>query len=541
METIRNYAGPGEFVASVLGAAFLSGVPVLAQELRSPAQNCIPQVPGAPPPGVMGLGGGFTLPELYPFFPMAGTLYRDLFPSNFVDLDASAATQTWACSPLHTYDGHRGIDIPLRSFGEQVIGVPVFAALSGTVCSWRDGQPDMNTTWDGQVANYVILDHGGGFLTKYWHLKNGSVTDLGLACGQSVRAGEQIGLAASSGISTSPHLHFQTEFEATCACGSSDADGTIYEPFAGTCRPGESGWMDQQALNTAVYLGDFGVSRQSFAGWDDPFDPPRGGQVRLTDDNVYFWAKIHNLPANSNWRVRFRRPNGTIAIDSGTANFSNATFDDTYWWTPFYDIAEMHSTSGTWTILLDINGARMVDAPVVVLADGVNPFNLPPVAVSVTIEPTQACPEDVLVCRVSGPPVLDDPNYDIVRYQYVWRVNGNLVRSVTSAALSDALARDSAAAGDVVTCDVTPSDGLSSAAQVQASRTLQSECNWVDFAWGGVERGTFAQPWDTLDEGVRHTPRGGLVTIKAGTTSATSELTRELVVDAAGGTATIGE
>ena len=53
----------------------------------------------------------------------------------------------------------------------------------------------------------------------------------------------------------------------------------------------------------------------------------------------------------------------------------------------------------------------------------------------------------------------EDPDYAIVRYRYRWRVNGKLVRRVTSAALSDVLRHGRGKPGQRVSCTATPSDG----------------------------------------------------------------------------------
>ena len=55
---------------------------------------------------------------------------------------------------------------------------------------------------------------------------------------------------------------------------------------------------------------------------------------------------------------------------------------------------------------------------------------------------------------------LDDFDYDLVRYEYVWTVNGEEVRRVTTAAQGDALAADLFQSGDLLECSVTPSDGI---------------------------------------------------------------------------------
>ena len=51
----------------------------------------------------------------------------------------------------------------------------------------------------------VDVDHGNGVVTRYGHLSGISV-----AVGDTVRAGDRIGLAGSTGRSTGPHLHYET-------------------------------------------------------------------------------------------------------------------------------------------------------------------------------------------------------------------------------------------------------------------------------------------------------------------------------------------
>jgi murein DD-endopeptidase MepM/ murein hydrolase activator NlpD len=49
----------------------------------------------------------------------------------------------------------------------------------------------------------VVIDHGWGVLTGYWHLSQIEVT-----VGQRVRAGEVIGRVGNTGLSTGAHLHW---------------------------------------------------------------------------------------------------------------------------------------------------------------------------------------------------------------------------------------------------------------------------------------------------------------------------------------------
>src|SRR5207244_12359845 len=102
----------------------------------------------------------------------------------------------------------------------------------------------------GQPANYVILFHGGTHFTWYYHLRKGSVA---VAVNQTVKAGTQLGLAASSGNSTAPHLHFESRYR-----------GTFYDPSAGPCRWGARCWVNQAPIRRDLYLEDFAIHDTNF-------------------------------------------------------------------------------------------------------------------------------------------------------------------------------------------------------------------------------------------------------------------------------------
>lgn len=383
-------------------------------------------------------------PPKLTFFPMAGRIWGDLFDFNYVDLDPTSGFNDWDCTQF-TYNGHNGNDMDIRSFGEQVIGVPIFAALDGVVVATHDGEDDMNTVWAGQPANFVIVDHGFGREGWYWHLKKNSVA---VTIGQTVSAGAQIGLCASSGVSTGPHLHFEIR-----------DDGLVHEPFSGPCRAGESGWVDQPPLDRSLYLHDFGVTHQSISAagpW--PFEWPRTGQMAFSDPVIRVWWYGTALPAGSTYRVQFRRPDGTLVTPSLNQGFGNPFWRwYNWWWT--YSVPDMHLITGTWHVRLSINGDLMIEAPVEVVAARSPDFNRAPEPVTADLVPSSPKQGDVVSCQVNTSLTLDDLDYDIVRYEYVWTVDGNEVRHVTSAAHSDVLSRDFVTAGARIECTVTPGDG----------------------------------------------------------------------------------
>jgi murein DD-endopeptidase MepM/ murein hydrolase activator NlpD len=74
-------------------------------------------------------------------------------------------------------------------------GVPVLAPITATVALAEALQVR---------GNAVILDHGLGVLTGFWHLSR-----IDVVPGQVVGKGEVIGLVGNTGLSTGPHLHWE--------------------------------------------------------------------------------------------------------------------------------------------------------------------------------------------------------------------------------------------------------------------------------------------------------------------------------------------
>ncbi len=168
--------------------------------------------------------------------PIGGIAYKDWTIVNYVDRTAGSGISDYN-GGTYTYNGHDAIDYTLANFAAMDRGVGVFAAGAGTVASVHDGEFDrcsrVNSCPDN--ANYIIIDHGNGIESRYWHLKNGSTT---VAVGDAVSAGQQIGLVGSSGLSSDAHLHFAVYENGQAVDPYADPSRWWVDPlpYAGQCH-----------------------------------------------------------------------------------------------------------------------------------------------------------------------------------------------------------------------------------------------------------------------------------------------------------------
>ncbi|MBC2900508.1 LysM peptidoglycan-binding domain-containing M23 family metallopeptidase [Streptomyces cupreus] len=100
---------------------------------------------------------------------------------------------------------HTGVDFVVPT------GTSLKAVGAGTVVS---------AGWAGAYGNQVVIQLADGHYAQYAHLSS-----LSVSSGQSVTAGQQVGLSGSTGNSTGPHLHF--EIRTTPDYGS-DVDPVAY-------------------------------------------------------------------------------------------------------------------------------------------------------------------------------------------------------------------------------------------------------------------------------------------------------------------------
>ncbi|NTV70135.1 MAG: M23 family metallopeptidase [Azonexaceae bacterium] len=170
------------------------------------------------PPG----GGTLYLGEIHPAMSGVGYTFRTQYTWTLGDFNAAQSPDAIYRLPYrdgttfrigqspggpvttHTSpDSQFAVDIPMPE------GTPVLAAREGTVI-----YTEANQVYGAQVpdmmgkANEVRIQHIDGTFAVYAYLSHGGVY---VYPGQRVAAGQQIGLAGSTGYSSGPHLHFAVQ------------------------------------------------------------------------------------------------------------------------------------------------------------------------------------------------------------------------------------------------------------------------------------------------------------------------------------------
>ena len=101
----------------------------------------------------------------------------------------SGYTLTSHFGEARSYESHPGVDLAVPT------GTPVYAAQSGKV---------VTAGWYGGYGNAVVIYHGDNVSSVYGH--NSSVI---VKVGETVKRGQEIAKAGSTGWSTGSHLHFE--------------------------------------------------------------------------------------------------------------------------------------------------------------------------------------------------------------------------------------------------------------------------------------------------------------------------------------------
>lgn len=150
--------------------------------------------------------GTYSWPLRYPSDP-TDTLYYEI--SAYMDHNTSTGISDYR-GGNRTYDGHRGTDIALENYAWHMMRmnqVEVVAARAGILITKDDSHPDNHCDTNSRPGNEIVIRHSDGTFAIYAHIRTNSATKK--CIGETIAAGEYLGIVGSSGKSTGPHLHFE--------------------------------------------------------------------------------------------------------------------------------------------------------------------------------------------------------------------------------------------------------------------------------------------------------------------------------------------
>lgn len=138
-------------------------------------------------------GSGSGSADAQPAAPSAqgsGSATGTVTASGFVTpVDGGISTPYKLAGSMWSSGYHTGVDFIAST------GTTVKAVGAGTV---------VTAGWGGAYGNEVVIRHADGKYSQYAHL-----SQLSVSVGQSVTAGQRIGLSGATGNVTGPHLHFE--------------------------------------------------------------------------------------------------------------------------------------------------------------------------------------------------------------------------------------------------------------------------------------------------------------------------------------------
>jgi len=228
-----------------------------------------------------------------------------------VDADPGPGALDYACGAM-TYDGHKGVDVRVSDRARLASGIDVLAAAPGKVIGARDGMPDRGAgragTEEGrECGNGVRLEHGGGWVTQYCHLKRGSVR---VRRGEQVSASQPLGAIGLSGLTEYPHVHFQLE-----------KDGRIVDPFRGAgaapgCGTGGEPLWRADVLAALPYMA-LRFFNAGFAAERPEHRRASAGayaeaRIDRSSGALVFWFELAGVAPGDRVRAELRGPDGSV-------------------------------------------------------------------------------------------------------------------------------------------------------------------------------------------------------------------------------------
>ncbi|MEC7984224.1 MAG: glycine-rich protein, partial [Myxococcota bacterium] len=347
----------------------------------------------------------------------------------------------------------------------------------------------------------VAVDPDGGAITLSYSWANGSTT---IGSTQSITlsptttqptdvlsclitatdpSGEQATSSASvmventapilGSVSISPSSSVDTTTTLTCAASNSDADleslSTTYAWSNGSTALGSGASLSltpslaqpaDSIVCTATVVDSYGASASDTASVTISNTPPVIDSIAVIPTTSY--------------------NDSTLTCNVVASDADNQALDVAYTWT---NVTAGTSLGTASSLTLDGSiasrldeiecSASVTDASGDVISDSISLTlgNREPSSPTVTLTPNPAYIDSLLTCAPSGS---SDDDGDSITYEYAWSVNGSSLTETGNTLSSGFIATD------VVSCTVTPSDGLLSGTAGQSSITIDNRAPSID-------------------------------------------------------------
>ena len=181
--------------------------------------------------------------------------------------------RTYQMNGYWVSDWHNGIDLVQSPASLDW----VIAFQSGKVIAVLDCVSGFNTAAAYSAGNYVIIQHKGGYVTKYFHMQLHSIK---VKVGQIVNKGQVLGYMGNTGWSSGAHLHFGVY-----------KDGNMQDPapyLKGT--KSIPAWIAKKI--TTKTTKEIKMRKGAYSTASTLLIVPKGKTVQWHSDDKWGWSKI---------------------------------------------------------------------------------------------------------------------------------------------------------------------------------------------------------------------------------------------------------
>ncbi|MEZ4927038.1 MAG: peptidoglycan DD-metalloendopeptidase family protein [Saprospiraceae bacterium] len=266
--------------------------------------------------------------------------------NNYVDQNAGTGVLDYNCGS-RTYDGHKGTDIDTWPFPWYLYDnnlVEVVAGMDGTIIAKTDGNVDTHCSCLGNW-NAVYVLHADGSKAWYGHMKKNSLTSKNI--GESVAKGEYLGVVASSGCSTQPHLHFEVY----------DASAQLIDPYSGSCNSlnSESWWATQPdnrepTLNAVITHDALPVH-----GCPGSNEAPNISNLFFPGQTIYLAAYYRDESIGTLTSFKLLKPDNSVW--QSWNHTANNTYTKSWWYWTW--VLPVNGPFGNWQVEAEYQGVKI--------------------------------------------------------------------------------------------------------------------------------------------------------------------------------------